>query len=187
MAKKTFTNEDYSSPDGMLTSVWGPPMWFSLHTMSFNYPVNPTNEDKENYYNYFKNLVYVLPCRYCRDNLKKNYKELGFNKTNSKQILKNRDSFSRFVYKLHELVNKMLGKKSSLTYEQVRDRYEHFRARCLNKEEESKKDPKVEKGCTDPLYGVKSKCVMNIVPKTSKKQTLTIDDKCQIKNKKNKK
>ena len=176
MAKKTFTNEDYSSPDGMLTSVWGPPMWFSLHTMSFNYPVNPTKEDKENYYNYFKNLVYVLPCRYCRDNLKKNYKELGFNKTNSKQILKNRDSFSRFVYKLHEMVNKMLGKKSSLTYEQVRDRYEHFRARCLN----DKPITKIEKGCTDSLYGMKGKCVLNIVPRCGNKKSFNMDNKCKI-------
>ena len=26
----------------MLTAVWGPGMWFYLHTMSFNYPLNPT-------------------------------------------------------------------------------------------------------------------------------------------------
>jgi hypothetical protein len=35
------------------------------------------------------------------------------------------------VYELHELVNTVLGKKSGLCYEDVRDRYEHFRSRCL--------------------------------------------------------
>ena len=69
MTNPIFKKEDYNSPDGMLTSVWGPPMWHSLHTISFNYPVKPSREDKENYYNYFKNLRFVLPCKYCRDNL----------------------------------------------------------------------------------------------------------------------
>ena len=174
MPKKTFTKNDYLSPDGMLTSVWGPPMWFSLHAISFNYPVNPTKDDQENYYNYFKSLVYILPCKYCRDNLKKNYKQLGFKKSNMSKILKNRETFSRFVYKLHELVNKMLGKKSGLTYNDVRDRYEHFRARCLVE------NPIVEKGCTDSLYGMKGKCVLNIVPKNGNSISFKMDKKCKI-------
>ena len=32
---------------------------------------------------------------------------------------------------LHEIINEMLGKNSGLSYNQVRDRYEHFRYRCL--------------------------------------------------------
>jgi hypothetical protein len=36
------------------------------------------------------------------------------------------------VYKLHETVNKMLKKKSGLTYCDVRERYEHFRSRCTD-------------------------------------------------------
>ena len=47
MVKKVFSNEDCNSGDGMLTSVWGPPMWHTLHTISFNYPVKPTKEQKE--------------------------------------------------------------------------------------------------------------------------------------------
>ena len=38
-----------------------------------------------------------------------------------------------YVYELHETINKLLNKKSGLSYEDVRDRYEHFRARCINK------------------------------------------------------
>ena len=33
----------------MVTSIWGPPMWHYLHTMSFNYPVNPTQDDKKHF------------------------------------------------------------------------------------------------------------------------------------------
>jgi hypothetical protein len=59
--KRVFSKEDYNSGDGMLTSVWGPPMWHFLHTMSFNYPVSPTAEDKKNYSDFIYNLRYVLP------------------------------------------------------------------------------------------------------------------------------
>ena len=41
--KRIFTRKDYNAGDGMLTTVWGPPMWHYLHTMSFNYPVNPNS------------------------------------------------------------------------------------------------------------------------------------------------
>ena len=31
---------------GMMTAIWGPTLWHSLHTISFNYPIKPkkTNE-----------------------------------------------------------------------------------------------------------------------------------------------
>ena len=48
--KQTYSKNDYNSGDGMLTTVWGPAMWHYLHTMSFNYPVNPTSENKKHYY-----------------------------------------------------------------------------------------------------------------------------------------
>ena len=171
--KTIFSKKDYNSPDGMLTSVWGPPMWHVLHTISFNYPIEPTKDDKDNYYNFFKNIKNTLPCKYCRINLNKNLKKVKMNKS----IFKNRDSLSRWVYELHEEVNKMLNKKSNLTYCQVKDRYEHFRARCLNQ------IPGVESGCTDSLYGMKSKCVLNIVPKELSCETFKIDKKCKLKRK----
>ena len=97
--RRVFTKKDYNANDGMLSSVWGPPMWHYLHTMSFNYPVNPTNEDKRNYMNFVLSLKNVLPCKYCRMNLKTNFKQLPLTMSN----MKDRESFSRYVYELHEL------------------------------------------------------------------------------------
>jgi hypothetical protein len=79
--------------------------------------------------------------------------------------MKNRYTFSLYVYKLHELINKMLHKKSNLSYEDVRQRYEHFRARNCN--EMTNK----EIGCSKPLYGKKTKCIIKIVPHTQKTNT----------------
>jgi hypothetical protein len=35
-----------------------------------------------------------------------------------------------------------------------------------------------EKGCTEPLYGKKARCILNIVPQDDKGQSIQIDDKC---------
>lgn len=115
--KYVFSKEDYNSGDGMLTSVWGPPMWHFLHTMSFNYPVNPTAQDKKNYSEFIYNLRYILPCKYCRMNLTSNLKANPLLDCH----LKSRETFSKFVYRLHEIVNKRLGKKSGLSYCDVQE------------------------------------------------------------------
>ena len=106
--------------------------------------------------------------------------------------MESRAAFSRYVYGLHETVNKMLGKKSGLKFCDVRERYEHFRARCtddkpkvwdIKKLEERKekmkgKGKEKEKGCTEPLYGKKAKCVIKIVPQEEKCKTFEMDERC---------
>jgi hypothetical protein len=176
-----YSESDYNSGDGMLTSVWGPSIWHFLHTMSFNYPVNPTKEDKKHYRDFIINLQYTLPCKYCRMNLKTNLKQSPLNMSE----MKNRESFSKYVYNLHEIINTMLKKKSNLSYEEVRDRYEHFRSRCTDipKLNKTKKIKVKETGCTEPLYGQKSKCIIKIVPQEEKGDTFQMDKKC-IKTKK---
>ena len=201
---RTFKKNDFSSGDGMVTKIWGPIMWTALHTISFNYPVNPTLEDKKHYKDFIYNLRYVLPCKYCRINLIKNLKQKPLLNCH----MKNRETFSRYIYELHELVNKMLDKKNTLSYCDVRERYEHFRSRCTEekprifnfiksqtkkkkgkekekekgkekeKEKGKEKEKEKEKGCTEPLYGKKSKCIINIVPQEDKNATFQIDKKC---------
>jgi hypothetical protein len=180
--KRVFKKGDYYSGDGMVTKIWGPVAWTLLHTISFNYPVKPTDEDKKHYRDFILSLQYVLPCKYCRMNLTNNFKQKPLNMCH----MENRETFSRYIYELHELVNKMLHKKSGLSYCYVRERYEHFRSRCtedkptvfkFKKAPKTKKNTK-EKGCTEPLYGKKSKCVINIVPQEDKTATFKMDKKC---------
>lgn len=180
--KRTYTLKDYNSGDGMLTSVWGPAMWHYLHTMSFNYPVSPTAQDKKHYRDFIYQLRYVLPCKYCRINLCNNLKQKPLRMCH----MESRATFSRYIYELHELVNKMLNKKSKLSYCDVRERYEHFRSRCTSekpriftfKPARNQTKRAKEKGCTEPLYGKKSKCVINIVPQEDKTATFQMDKKC---------
>ena len=184
ISQKIYSKKEYNSGDGMVTATWGPSMWHYLHSMSFNYPVEPTIDDKRHYKEFIINLQYVLPCKYCRMNLKTNLKQLPITET----VMKNRDNFSKYIYDLHELVNKLLKKKSNLTYSAVRETYEHFRSRCTedNPKLFNYKDlkpvghnkGKKEKGCTEPLYGKKSKCIIKIVPQDKKVKTFQVDKKC---------
>jgi len=190
--KPVFTETDFVSGDGFLTTVWGPPMWHFLHTMSFNYPVHPSDADKHRYRAFILGLQHVLPCKYCRTNLKTNFKNHPLRACH----LASREAFSKYVYELHEIVNKLLGKTSGLSYCDVRERYEHFRARCtddpnprmlkvdnslntsLNNNNNKTKKRRGHKGCTEPLYGKYSKCVMKIVPQDAPTETLSIDRQC---------
>jgi hypothetical protein len=179
-SRLVFRPEDYTSGEGMMTKIWGPAKWHTLHVESFNYPIHPTLADKKHYRDAILLLQYTLPCKYCRQNLRKNLRAMPL----TMHQMESRDSFSRYIYALHEKVNTMLGKKSHLTYEQVRDRYEHFRSRCSTSESRSlagsgtkktpppilikpknnKKKTKKHTGCITPLHGKKSKCVLRIVP-----------------------
>jgi len=102
-----------------------------------------------------------------------------------------RQTFSKYIFDLHELINEMLHKKSGLTYEEVRDTYENFRSRCVvpktrctatrtqrNTKAHTKAHTKKESGCTRPLYGKKAKCLLRIVPQEEKTPTFEVDSKC---------
>lgn len=177
--KDTNQELNYNSKDGMQSAIFGPAFWMSIHLVSFNYPTNPSEEDKMNYHNWLMSLGKVLPCRYCRDNFKKNLKSANY----SYASLHSRDTFSRFCYDLHCIVNNMLGKVSP-PYEEVRHKYEMFRAKCLsNEQKEELRIHKQELGCIRPLHnGERGKCVINIVPNTgNEKQTnhIIVDDRCK--------
>lgn len=185
--ENVFSKKDYNSDNGMITYIWGPLLWHYLHILSFNYPVDPEEYNKEKkhnkgfiqncYYCFIILLQYTLPCGACRDNLKKNLNELNF-KQNKSRIMRNRRSFSQFIYDLHENVNTMLEKKSNLTYNDVRDFYEHFRATC------PKKTTK-HSGCTNLKHGtsVRPKPGVCILFKNKDKITKTtkIHSSCNIK------
>lgn len=184
VGRSPYTEADYNSNDGMLTTIWGPSQWHFLHTMSFNYPVNPTHRDKINYRNYVLSLRNVLPCGKCRANLVLNLKKLPLKMSH----MASRETFSKYIFELHELINKMLHKKSGLTYEEVRNTYENFRSRCVvepvkkcktqHKTWRKTQRKTKESGCTRPLYGKKAKCLLRIVPQEKETPTFEVDSKC---------
>ena len=187
--KYVFNEKDYQSDNGMITYIWGPLLWHFLHIMSFNYPTNPEKYNKKNnynkgfiqsaYYNFIRILQYILPCGACRDTLKQNLDSLNFfDKETKKQIFRDRDHFSLFIFNLHETVNTMLKKKSNLKYEEIKDFYEHFRAYCPKEKKNN------HTGCVKLKHNskerVKPKVILYFVPYTKKMKTTKIHKKCDI-------
>lgn len=170
-----FGKQHYNSGNGMMTDVWGPAQWHVMHTISFNFPVHPSPEQRKWYRDYVLGLQHVLPCGKCRENLTKNLRHLPLKMSH----LRDRASFSRYIYDLHELVNTMLKKKSGLSYAQVRDRYEEFRARCAASATTTPTTSVPERGCTEPLVGaVKQRCMIRIVPRSTEGDALVVDEAC---------
>lgn len=114
--------------NGMITKIWGPGLWTGLHSITFGYPIKPTPEEKEYYKNFFILVGYVLPCKYCRESYQK-FISSGCSKLND-QALENRESLTRWLYYLHEEVNKKLCIDYGVTFEDIRNRYESYRAKC---------------------------------------------------------
>jgi len=133
---------EVNTPNGMLTSVFGPSFWKCLHLVSFNYPHAPTRCDKERHRSWFLLIGHILPCTHCRENFTQNLKDTGF----SDAIFESRDSFSRYCWQLHNHINKMLTKPDGPPYDDVKAEYDSYRSQCSV-------DPfRAEQGCVLPLY-----------------------------------
>lgn len=102
----------------MNPKIWGPHLWFFLHSITFNYPIKPTEEDKKNYLNFFENLYKILPCDKCAKHYQQNIKE----KPLTKEILNSRDKLIEWLIEFHNNVNKY-AKKTILTKKEVIDYY----------------------------------------------------------------
>lgn len=142
VCEKHTTNSNDHIHNGLITKIWGEPGWIFNHSITFGYPINPTNEQKEAYRNYFQSLGGVLPCRYCRESY---LKFISTGETAlTDQVLENRETLTRWLFRVHNAVNNKLEMKYPVTYEDIVERYESFRAKCG-------KPSLTEKGCVAPL------------------------------------
>ena len=85
--------------------VWGPHLWFYMHTLSFNYPENPTNKNKVDHKEFFKNLKETLPCENCRNHYNKFWDTYKI-----ENYLVSKQKLIEWVLILHNDVNKRNNK-----------------------------------------------------------------------------
>jgi len=98
-------------------NVWGPSAWTFLHTITYNYPENPTEEDKRNYLNFFDSLKNVLPCKKCQAHYKENMNKYDLNNS-----LNSRQDIVEWLIDIHNEVNRDTGKKI-LSYSEAYNKY----------------------------------------------------------------
>jgi len=104
----------------MEANIWGPKAWIFLHSITMNYPENPTSTDKQNYKNFFYSIRNILPCVICN----KNYID-HLNKYPIDEHLEGKTQLVKWLIKIHNEVNKIYNKKE-LSYEEVMNYYEEL-------------------------------------------------------------
>ena len=77
----------------MDTKFWGPSGWKILHLVAYTYPNNPTDEEKKKYSNFYSVIDKILPCKYCRNSLKKFYKQIPI-----KEYLESKELLTEWIY-----------------------------------------------------------------------------------------
>lgn len=133
---------DSNNPDsnnGLITKIWGSHAWDFGMSVCFGYPINPTEEQKETYLQFFKSLANVLPCGACRDSTNEFY--LEENTKLDMSVMESRETLARWFYRLRNRVNKKLGVDYGVDFKEVCYKFESYRARCS----------KNEKGCIMPV------------------------------------
>ena len=133
-------NLDDNKNNGLITKIWGPAVWESLHCIAFGYPTEPNDEQKMNYKAFFSNLMNVLPCKFCRDSYK-DFITIEENTLLKDCNMDNRESLTRWLYRIHNRVNLKLGINYNVSYEDIVKKYDSYRARCIP----------TENGCNMPL------------------------------------
>lgn len=107
----------------MNPSVWGPSFWFVLHTVSLNYPDNPSYAERRTHYDFYHIVRNILPCEMCRQHYRELIKQYPI-----QPFLDSKSSLVSWVIMIHNQVNKRLGKplveRSDMlsTYQQVYER-----------------------------------------------------------------
>lgn len=112
-------------------TVWGPKLWFVIHTVALNYPDNPTYEDKRVMEEFLNNLKHTIPCEKCKIHYRQRLQRNPII-----NYLNNKQSLFRYTIDLHNQVNKSLGKKI-YTYDEVVEIYrEHYNKNEVKKEKQ---------------------------------------------------
>lgn len=89
----------------MNPQVWGPSFWFVMHTVSLNYPDDPSYTDRRTHYDFYHIIRDVLPCVMCRQH----YTEL-LEQFPVQPFLDSKTSLVSWVVMIHNQVNKRLDK-----------------------------------------------------------------------------
>lgn len=129
MMKKTLhimRDDYYYTINIMNTNKWGPPMWKSLHAISFGYPVKPTHEQKKSYMTFFLSVGDVLPCSFCRVSYKKYIYSHPTILDDS--IMASRYTLTKWLFDIHNRINEKLGVTYDVTYKDVVMYYESYRS-----------------------------------------------------------
>lgn len=124
---------------------FGPSGWKFLHAVSFAFPESPSSEDRKNYIDFYRSVGPVLPCPSCRAHYENYIAKHPIEADNT-------ESMARWVYDLHEDVNRRAGKTGTPSFEEVREEYSGWNQEKQEKLRKMSKTDRV-KSLADPHFG----------------------------------
>lgn len=98
---------------GLGPDVWGPHGWKFIHFISLGYPRKPTDDDKNNYRNFFNIIPNILPCSICSNHFKENLIKYPL----TDDIMNDRIKLLNWSIDMHNEVN-LINNKPIIDYEQ---------------------------------------------------------------------
>ena len=104
----------------MNSNIWGPGAWTLLHSITFNYPKTPSQQNKNEYADFFYALANVLPCSVCQNHFRKNLNDLPI-----KLHLQSRNDLVKWLFEIHNLVNIQINKKT-ITFKKFQNVYKNL-------------------------------------------------------------
>jgi len=85
--------------------TWGPHYWFFLHTIAISYPIYPNAVTKKKYYDFIQNIPLFIPI----DSIASDFSKL-LDQYPVQPYLDNRESLVRWLWFIHNKINKKLEK-----------------------------------------------------------------------------
>lgn len=108
--------------------VWGTDLWKTCHRLSLAYPEMPTQKQKQAARSFFSSLGSLLPCPGCRRHYDSYFKQTFRNGS-----VASREALVKWVYDLHEEVNRRLGKPvGAVKIEDLQRLYNAFPRRYIS-------------------------------------------------------
>ena len=102
--------------------IWGPHYWFFLHTISMSYPLHPNAVTKKKYYEFVQNIPLFIPV----ESIAGDFSKL-LDKYPVQPYLDNRESFVRWMWFIHNKINKKLEKPQITLNEFYVKYYEEYK------------------------------------------------------------
>lgn len=99
----------------MNPEIWGPHAWMFLHTITLNYPENPSYQDKQTHRLFFESLQDVIPCPKCKQHYKQNLIDYPIQLNSKKELIS-------WLINIHNQVN-LKNNKRKYSYEEVNHIY----------------------------------------------------------------
>lgn len=103
--------------------IWGPHYWFFMHTLVMCYPNYPNEITKKKYYDFIQNIPMFIPIEEIASYFTKLLDEYPV-----QPYLDNRESFIRWMWFIHNKINKKLEKPEISLNEFYVKYYEEYKS-----------------------------------------------------------